>query len=133
MGRAYEQLGRPREAIEAYLAPLGFAERNRDMVETLRAAADRGGLEEFWTVRLRHLLEEPDVRTAAVAAAYVTIGDHDRAFEWLEKLLVERGAWIVGLKVQPQWDPLRSDPRFHDLLRRANLAPLTAPPPSHQP
>jgi TolB-like protein/DNA-binding winged helix-turn-helix (wHTH) protein/tetratricopeptide (TPR) repeat protein len=133
MGRAYEQLGRPREAIEAYLAPLGFAERNRDMVATLRAAADRGGLEEFWKVRLRHLLEEPDVRTAAVAAAYVKIGDHDRAFEWLEKLLVERGAWIVGLKVQPQWDPLRSDPRFHDLLRRANLAPLTAPPPSHQP
>lgn len=122
LARAYEQLDRPAEAVEAYLTPLTFREQNRDMVAALRAAAAQGGLKEFWKLRLRYLLQEPEVRTAAVAGAYVQIGDHDRAMAWLEKLYAERGAWIRGLKVQPVWDPLRGDPRFQDLLRRSNMA-----------
>ena len=121
LGRAYERLDRPRDAVEAYLTPLTFQDENRDMVAALRAAAAMGGLEQFWKARLRYLLQERDVRAAAVADAYVRTGDHDSAMAWLEKLYSERGAWIRGLKVQPIWDPLRSDPRFQDLLRRANL------------
>jgi TolB-like protein/cytochrome c-type biogenesis protein CcmH/NrfG len=121
LGRAYEHLDRPGDAVGAYLTPLAFRDENRDMVAALRAAAAQGGLEQFWKARLRYLLQEPDVRTAAVANAYVRIGDHDTAIAWLERLYSERGAWIRGLKVQPVWDPLRSDPRFQDLLRRANL------------
>jgi hypothetical protein len=55
--------------------------------------------------------------------AYVRVGDHDRAIAWLERLYAERGAWVTGLKVQPVWDPLRGDPRFQDLILRANLGP----------
>jgi hypothetical protein len=97
------------------------------MVAALRAAAGRGGLKEFWKLRLRYLLKEPTPRTASVARAYVQIGDHDRAIEWLERLYDERGAWIVGLKLQPGWDPLRADPRFQHLLHRATLAPPRIP------
>ena len=122
LGHAYAQLGRPEEAVEAYLTPLTFSEKNREMVDALRSAARRGGLKEFWRLRLQYLLKEPHVPLASVAAGYVQIGDHDSAMAWLERLYAERGGWIRGLKVRPMWDPLRSDPRFQDLLRRAKLA-----------
>lgn len=122
LGRAYGHLGRPEEAVEAYLTPLTFSEQNREMVDVLRSAARRGGLREFWKQRLQYFLEQPDVPVATVAAAYVQMGDHDNAMAWLERLYGERGAWIRGLKVQPVWDPLRNDPRFQELLRRARLA-----------
>ena len=123
LGRAYEQMGREREAVEAYVTPLTFSERNRDAVAALRAAAARDGLKGYWRQRLESLLKEPQPRVYSIATAYVRLGDHDRALAWLERLFAERGAWIRGLKVQPQWDPLRADPRFQDLLRRARLAP----------
>jgi TolB-like protein/DNA-binding winged helix-turn-helix (wHTH) protein/tetratricopeptide (TPR) repeat protein len=129
MGRAYEAQGRDQQAIAAYVTALGFTQQNPEVVASLREAAARGGLSEFLRMRLRYLLEQTPPRPASIAAAYAKLGDHDRAFAWLEKLLAERGAWVVGLKVKPEWDPLRSDPRFQVLLRRANLVPLTAPTP----
>ena len=122
LGQAYGQLGRPEQAVEAYLTPLTFSEQNREMVDALRSAARREGLKGFWKQRLQYLLDQPHVPVASVAAAYVQAGDHDNAMVWLERLHGERGAWIRGLKVQPMWDPLRGDPRFQDLLRRAKLA-----------
>ena len=123
LGRAYEELDRPQEAVEAYVTPLTFSESNRETVAALRAAAARGGIRGFWKQQLQNLLKEPEPPVYSIATAYARLGDHDRALEWLEKLEAEGGAWTRGLKVQPQWDPLRPDPRFQDLLRRASVAP----------
>jgi len=54
---------------------------------------------------------------------HATLGEKDQAFEWLEKAYQEREGNLIYLKVDYIWDPLRDDPRFHDLLRRMNLAP----------
>lgn len=127
LGRAYERLGRPREAVEAYVAPLAFSEANRDEVAALRAAADRGGMKGFWEQRLEFLLAESEVRPYSVAVAYVRLGDHERSLQWLEKLYAERSGSIRLLKVSSDWGPLRADPRFQDLLRRTNLLPADKP------
>ena len=49
-----------------------------------------------------------------VARVYVGLGDRDKALEWLERSRAERslGLGDVGIKVNPVFDPLRSDPRF---------------------
>jgi serine/threonine protein kinase/Tfp pilus assembly protein PilF len=61
------------------------------------------------------------VSPANRAFIYAGLGDKDRAFEWLEKGYAERS--VGAIKVNPAYDPLRSDPRFADLLRRMNLQP----------
>ena len=56
---------------------------------------------------------------------YVALGEKDQAFEWLEKAYEDRsiGGPFVMIKADPIYDPLRSDPRLADLLRRMNLQP----------
>jgi len=56
-----------------------------------------------------------------IAAVYIGLGEKDRAFEWLEKVYQERSPNLVNLKVQPLFDPIRSDPRFVNLLQRVGL------------
>jgi TolB-like protein/Flp pilus assembly protein TadD len=57
--------------------------------------------------------------TAGAAEVYSILGENDRAIETLEGLLSRPSAVTVeGLKVNPIWDPLRSDPRFQTLLQK---------------
>lgn len=53
--------------------------------------------------------------------AYAGLGDKDEAFAWLEKAYQERYDRMVWLNVDPLLEPLRSDPRFTDLVRRVGL------------
>lgn len=52
---------------------------------------------------------------------YAALGDKDQAFAWLEKAYEERSDVMTVLKEERAFDPLRSDPRFQDLLRRIGL------------
>jgi hypothetical protein len=54
---------------------------------------------------------------------YASLGDKNKAFEWLERAYAARDSQLEFLGVQPFYDPLRSDPRFRDLLRRIHLGP----------
>lgn len=54
--------------------------------------------------------------------AYMGLGDKDQAFAWLQQACTEHSNIIRLLKVDPFFDPLRSDPRFAALLRRVALS-----------
>jgi hypothetical protein len=49
-------------------------------------------------------------------------GKRTRLLGWLEKDYLVRDSHLEFIGVEPSWDPLRSDPRFADQLRRLNLA-----------
>lgn len=71
---------------------------------------------------LQHVAKEKYVSPFPVAATYVGLGETDKAFEMLEKAYAER-SWAMGmLKVNPIFDPIRSDQRYIELLRRMNLS-----------
>ena len=55
------------------------------------------------------------------AAVYVGLGDKDKAFEWLEKDFQARNAKLTEIRWQLQFESLRDDPRFKDLLKRMGL------------
>lgn len=65
--------------------------------------------------------EEQYVPSLAFAVFYIDLGEKDKAFEWLEKAYAEREPWLSNLKVDPQFDSIRSDPRFKDLVRRVGI------------
>jgi TolB-like protein/DNA-binding winged helix-turn-helix (wHTH) protein/Tfp pilus assembly protein PilF len=72
--------------------------------------------------RLLEISRERQIRTYGLALVYANLGEFDRAFEWLEKSFNERDGHLVDLKIEPFLAPLRSDPRYRDLVRRVGLS-----------
>ena len=70
-------------------------------------------------------LEEKYTRKQAVgqyvAAIYVGLGDKNKAFEWLEKDFQARNGKLTEIRWQIQFESLRDDPRYKDLLKRIGL------------
>jgi TolB-like protein/DNA-binding winged helix-turn-helix (wHTH) protein/Flp pilus assembly protein TadD len=97
------------------LADLGYA----------YATAGRGPEAQRMLDQVNQLSRQKFVPADAMAHIYVGRGEKGKAFEWLEKGYERHSLGLAGvdLKVDPLWDPLRSDPRFADLLRRVNLQP----------
>ena len=52
---------------------------------------------------------------------YAGIGKAQSALEWLERGYQERDGWIPNIQSQPEFDGLRSDPRFQALVGRMNF------------
>jgi pentatricopeptide repeat protein len=61
------------------------------------------------------------VPSAAFVNAYLGLGENDQAFVWLEEAYKEQSNILQFLKVHPFFDPIRSDPRFADLVHRVGL------------
>ena len=60
-----------------------------------------------------------DSHASEIAVVYAALGDKDQAMTWLEKAYEER--FNPGVPLRPGFDPLRSDVRFKDLLRRVGF------------
>ena len=56
-----------------------------------------------------------------MALLYARLGEKEQALAWLEKAYAGRAFVLLFLKVGAEWDNLRGDPRFQDLLRRGGL------------
>jgi tetratricopeptide (TPR) repeat protein len=64
--------------------------------------------------------DEPD--PALMVWAHLGTGNKEEALADLEKAYAEHSSFLANLKVEPAFDPLRSDPRFQDLMRLVRLA-----------
>lgn len=71
--------------------------------------------------QLRDLSRRQYVPSVAFAIIYIGLGDKDQAFDRLQRACSERSSKLVFLKVNPNLNSLRSDPRFAHLLRRVGL------------
>ncbi len=56
------------------------------------------------------------------AQIYAGLGDNEQALAWLDKACNERAVWIPFLKVDLKFDPLRSDRRFQELLKKVGFS-----------
>jgi hypothetical protein len=69
-----------------------------------------------------NLLRQNQFVTAyGIALVHAGMGDSDSTFKWLNKAYDERSNWLVWLKTDPRMDPIRSDERYAELLRKVGL------------
>jgi TolB-like protein/Flp pilus assembly protein TadD len=57
----------------------------------------------------------------APALCALALGDTERALDWLEIMVEDRDGWLAFLPGNRYWEPLRSNPRFMEIMKRANL------------
>jgi DNA-binding winged helix-turn-helix (wHTH) protein/tetratricopeptide (TPR) repeat protein len=75
---------------------------------------------------LNELSQQRYVSSYERAAISVALGDERQSFELLERAYGEHSFHMVYLKVWPQFNPVRNDPRFQDLIQRLGLSHVSA-------
>ena len=93
------------KAFERGQQKAGYVGAMREAAETLAARA-----------RTQYVM------TFSVAVLYALAGEKKTAIDWLERAYEQHGALLDSIRITPEFEELRPDPRFQDLLRRLNLA-----------
>jgi tetratricopeptide (TPR) repeat protein len=117
LGATYEAMGNYRQAVEqwAKIVRIGGDEAyGREIMQTF----EKGGYRAYLRLDIRRSKTIGDYRS--VAEDYALLGEKDAAFAALEKAFARRTD-LVYIKANPEYDNIRSDPRFTDILRRMGL------------
>jgi eukaryotic-like serine/threonine-protein kinase len=132
LGLAYEQKRMYPEAIAAFQKAVDLSkvseanEGKPEMLAALGHAYALGGKQSDAKAMIDKLAKlaasHTYVSSYGVSLIYVALGDKETAFQWLERAFQERDENFIHLKVDPRLDPIRSEPRFQQLLQRVNLA-----------
>ena len=125
-GIAYQQKGMHEQAVAKIRKAMelrGDADAE-EIAEAMGPAYAEGG----YSAALRAMangckksVEKGYGQASSMAMIYAQLGEKEKAFEWLEVAYEDRSRGLASIKGEPQLDPLRSDPRFHSLLRRMNF------------
>jgi TolB-like protein/tetratricopeptide (TPR) repeat protein len=124
LGQAYVQKAKFAEAIAEFQEALTLSPGRARFIAALGHSYALSGRHEEARQRISELQDLSRQRYSSpsnIALIYIGLGDRDSAFKWLEKGYEERSSWLVFLKVLPEFDPLRGDPRFLDFLRRVGI------------
>ncbi len=131
LARDYMRMGMYKEAmphLEQFWALFGFPDVAAEVHSAFATSGYRGAILES-AKALEHLMATHKAfGPVTTAEFYAAVGDKERAFYWLERAYGLHDTAIAGIddplghiEVDPQLEPLRSDPRFKDLLRRVGL------------
>ena len=124
LGWIYLRQGKNEEAIAEFQKAVALSGSDPDeSVDLGYAYAVAGKRDEAKKIvgTLKRKRERSFVSPAGVGIILGALGDRDEAFAWLEKAYELRDPQLTYLKVGPKFAPIRSDPRYHDLLRRMGL------------
>jgi tetratricopeptide (TPR) repeat protein len=129
--RAYAQKGAHKEAVEELVKAaelFGMSDLASNVRRTFAVSGWLGAMRQFAKDLVRLQAAGRMFAPENLAVAYVALGDKDRAFYWLgqgyeHREMASHDWGVMILKVDPLLAPLRSDPRFTDLLRRMGVPP----------
>jgi tetratricopeptide (TPR) repeat protein len=116
-------MGRYEEAVRAELRVCEIDQTSPDLSLNLAYIHARSGNRAEAQKRVAAIVEyskKAYLNPVRIAWIYGALGEKDQAFAWLEKGVQENNILLIYFRV-PQFDPLRSDPRFTALLKRVGL------------
>jgi TolB-like protein len=124
IGWACVQKGQFEEAIDAFQQTRTPREKHEHLAWLGHAYALLGNQSEArrYMAELYDSSKGSYVSPYWIALIYLGLNEKDKTFEYLQRALDERNAWLVYLNVNPVFDSLRSDVRFDDLLKRVGLS-----------
>ena len=123
MAYAYVSAGMPREAIEEAKKLLTIGREGENLADAAIIFAS-AGLEDESVAMLDRLLSEKErgyVDPFDIGAIHAALGNAGEALEWLERAVNEKSAGVAYIKAFPQFDSLRDNPKFKELLSKMNL------------
>ncbi|MFN0139114.1 MAG: protein kinase domain-containing protein [Pyrinomonadaceae bacterium] len=127
LGYAYAGKGLNNEAISYYkraIVDLGGEEKYSQplvyLAVTYAKMPEKRAEARAILTRLENMNEY--VSPALLAAIYAELGENDKAMELLEQAFIKRDLLLRFIKTAYEYDGLRADPRFTDLMRRMGLA-----------
>jgi serine/threonine protein kinase/tetratricopeptide (TPR) repeat protein len=118
IGWAYQWRGMSKEAIEAHEKAAALDPSWKYVLGQSYALAGRKG-EALKIVAELENAPPSSFGAWSLATLYAALGDRDNAFKWLA--YEPAHAWVPWFRIDPQFFPLRGDPRFQELLRKYNL------------
>jgi tetratricopeptide (TPR) repeat protein len=124
LGLAYVQKREYEQGLSHLQKAVTFSGESPRYLESLGYAyglAGRRGEAAKVLDKLRDLSKQRHVSPYFLATVYAGLGDAQSAVKWLERAYQERDGWIVYIQFQPEFDDLRSDPRFQELVGRTNF------------
>ncbi len=131
--KGYSSMGRLLSLMQRYDEAIATLEKARSLAgpvprilsalgQTL-AAAGRKAEAQRYLDQLHAMAKTECVPRISFAILYLGLGDHKCALDYLDSACERREMAVGALKVHPLYDPLRSEPRFHQLLQRIHLLP----------
>lgn len=123
LARAYEAKGMYDEAVKEYTRASALGTVLADVMVKANEVYRKSGWKAYVQFNLDQLVASPQRGFPAflVASFYAKAGNKDEAIKWLEKGYEERDFRMILLSVSFEFDDLRSDPRFGELVRRMGL------------
>jgi serine/threonine protein kinase/tetratricopeptide (TPR) repeat protein len=124
LGRAYEQQSAYPQAIEEFRKALELSEGNSDELAELGhayALAKQDREARKILAELKDRSRQTYVQPIWIAEIHVALGEKDMAHDWMQKAFDDRSTWLVYLKVDPVFDPLRGEPWFAEFLKRVGF------------
>ena len=124
LGQAYEQKGEYNVAIQEFQRAVELEPSSPLTISALAHAYGRSGNHAEAAKLLADLQarsKKQYVSPYYIAIVYLGLGKNGLALDWLERAYADRSNGLVFLKVEPELDPLRSNPRFLALQAKMNF------------
>ncbi len=125
LGRTLSQQGKHQQAISELRQAFALNQQHTFRSWLAYGYARAGQRDEAWQLlrELEAVAKQDWVSPVHLARIYIALGDKDRAFDWLRKAYAEHSEYLLSLGQEPVYDPLRSDPRFTEMMRGIGLTP----------
>ena len=127
LGSTYRELGRYQEALQQYQKEVDLHTGTE-----LTALASMGVLYARMGEinKAKDIIKELDERSkreyvapTLMSFTYFALGEMDTGFEYLYRAFSTHDQWLIQIKFYHEFDPIRKDPRYFDLMKKLNLKP----------